>query len=52
MANWLAENYESLSIYYIIWDQRIYNPSIDGAPIGWSQWRRMEDRGSNTQNHK
>ena len=52
MANWVAENGASLKLYYVIWDQKIYTPSIDGAPKPWSQWRQMKDRGSNTENHK
>lgn len=52
MANWVAQNGASLKLKYVIWDQKIFNPSIDGAPKNWDQWRPMKDRGSNTQNHK
>lgn len=39
-----------LSLKYVIWGQKIWNPSRD-AVKPWSQWRAMEDRGSVTANH-
>jgi hypothetical protein len=46
MADWLVANAASRGVQYVIWEQRIWN--IDRAREGW---RRMEDRGSITQNH-
>lgn len=43
-------NRASLGLKYVIWGQKIWNPSQD-AVKPWSQWRGMEDRGSVTQNH-
>lgn len=45
VAAWAVENHEALSIKYVIWEQRIWNPSASKS------WRVMEDRGSITQNH-
>lgn len=47
VAEWAKKNAKRLGIKYIIWNQRIWNPLR--ADEGW---RRMEDRGSITQNHK
>jgi hypothetical protein len=46
IAAWAQANAKNLGIYYIIYRQRIWNPSR--ADEGW---RLMEDRGSITQNH-
>ncbi|WP_344941915.1 lytic transglycosylase domain-containing protein [Actinomadura miaoliensis] len=46
IAAWAQANAKKLGIYYIIYRQRIWNPSR--ADEGW---RLMEDRGSITQNH-
>ena len=51
IAVWIMNNYQRLGVKYIIWGQRIWNPSRDGAPKPWSQWRKMEDRGSIHENH-
>jgi hypothetical protein len=50
MAEWMMNNRGSLKLKYVIWGQRIWNPSQD-AVKPWSSWRVMEDRGSVTQNH-
>lgn len=43
-------NRGTLNLKYVIWGQRIWNPSRDDvAP--WDKWRAMEDRGDITQNH-
>lgn len=44
------EKHEALNVKYIIWGQRIWNPSQDKA-ADWTSWRGMEDRGDITQNH-
>jgi hypothetical protein len=44
IAQDLIRNYKQHGIKYIIWDQRIWHPG--------KGWRKMEDRGSPTQNHK
>lgn len=46
LAKYLQENAEDLTVYYIIWQQRIW---MAGDPI--DDWEQMEDRGSPTQNH-
>ncbi|WP_343212283.1 M23 family metallopeptidase [Actinomyces sp. 565] len=46
LAAYLQENAESLTVYYIIWQQRIW---MAGDPP--DAWKLMEDRGSDTQNH-
>lgn len=51
ISEWAMENADRLGIKYIIWGQRIWNPSRDGGPKPWEQWRRMSDRGSVTENH-
>lgn len=38
-------------VKYVIWGQRIWNPTRDGAPRPWIKWRSMPNRGSITQNH-
>jgi hypothetical protein len=43
-------NRATLNLKYVIWGQRIWNPSQD--KVGpWTGWRGMEDRGDVTQNH-
>ncbi|EZF35491.1 D-alanyl-d-alanine carboxypeptidase [Trichophyton interdigitale] len=50
MAEWVMNNRKALNLKYVIWGQKIWNPSRDKvAP--WTSWRQMEDRGSITQNH-
>ncbi|MXQ65630.1 transglycosylase SLT domain-containing protein [Actinomadura rayongensis] len=44
-ADYVIANYQRLQVKYVIWQQRIWNPSICKC------WRHMEDRGSITQNH-
>jgi hypothetical protein len=43
-------NRGALNLKYIIWGQKIWNPSQDGVKA-WTSWRTMEDRGDLTQNH-
>lgn len=40
-----------LNLKYVIWGQKIWSPTTDGAEKPWTQWRTMEDRGDVTQNH-
>ncbi|EQL27687.1 hypothetical protein BDFG_09519 [Blastomyces dermatitidis ATCC 26199] len=44
-------NHKSLNVMYVIWGQKIWNPSNGEAPTAWENWRDMEDRGSVTANH-
>ncbi|KAF2871152.1 hypothetical protein BDV95DRAFT_607427 [Massariosphaeria phaeospora] len=49
IAEWVMNNRGTLNLKYVIWGQRIWNPSDSvGA---WTTWRDMEDRGDITQNH-
>ena len=50
MAEWMMNNRAVLNLKYVIWGQKIWNPSRD-AVRPWSAWRQMENRGDNTQNH-
>lgn len=50
IAEWAMNNRDTLNLKYVIWGQRIWNPSVDGVK-GWTSWRAMEDRGDVTQNH-
>jgi len=43
-------NRGTLNLKYVIWGQKIWNPSVDGV-MSWSSWRTMEDRGDITANH-
>lgn len=43
-------NRAALNLKYVIWGQRIWNPSRDSVGP-WTGWRGMEDRGDVTQNH-
>ena len=43
-------NRASLNLKYVIWGQKIWNPSQDSVKA-WTSWRTMEDRGDITQNH-
>jgi hypothetical protein len=45
VAQYAVSNAGRLGIKYVIWKQSIWNTGIPGG------WRRMEDRGSITQNH-
>lgn len=45
VAQFVIDNIPNYGVWYLIFWQRIYNPSIG------SYWRDMEDRGSPTQNH-
>lgn len=50
IAQYLADNYHDLGIYYIIWEQKYYMHlnNIYGPAY---RWNMMPDRGSITQNH-
>ncbi|KAF2178441.1 hypothetical protein K469DRAFT_642760 [Zopfia rhizophila CBS 207.26] len=50
IAEWIVANRGKLNLKYVIWGQRIWNPSRD-AVKPWAQWRVMDDGGSVTQNH-
>ncbi|KAL1641280.1 hypothetical protein SLS58_006182 [Diplodia intermedia] len=50
IAEWVMHNHKDLKLTYVIWGQRIWNPSRD-AVGPWTGWRNMEDRGSVTANH-
>ncbi|SPO07717.1 uncharacterized protein DNG_10412 [Cephalotrichum gorgonifer] len=50
IAEWVMKNRSALNLKYVIWGQRIWNPSID-SELAWTSWRGMEDRGDITQNH-
>ncbi|KAI4184278.1 MAG: hypothetical protein L6R41_004849 [Letrouitia leprolyta] len=50
IAEWVMNNRASLNLKYVIWGQKIWNPSRDSVGP-WTGWRGMEDRGSITANH-
>lgn len=50
IAEWVMNNRASLGLKYVIWGQKIWNPSRDSVGP-WTGWRGMEDRGSITANH-
>jgi len=50
IAEWVMNNRGSLNLKYVIWGQRIWNPSQD-AVMPWASWRSMDDRHSITENH-
>ncbi len=45
-------NYGTLRVKYIIWNQRIWNRERGEVPTAWTNWRLMEDRGDPTANHR
>lgn len=47
IAKFVIDNHKALNVKYVIWYQRIYN--VERADEGW---RKMPDRGGDTQNHK
>lgn len=47
LAKWLQHNARRLKITYVIFDQKIWNIERDSEG-----WRAMEDRGSDTENHR
>lgn len=47
IAAWAQKNATRLNISYVIWNQKIWN-----ASRGDAGWRKMENRGSDTANHK
>lgn len=49
-ADWLMKNSKVLNIKYIIWSQHIWNAEWE-EPKPFKEWRSMEDRGDDTQNH-
>jgi len=50
IAEWVMNRASAQNVRYIIWGQKIWNPSQDGVR-SWTSWRTMEDRNSITQNH-
>ncbi len=50
IAEWAMNNRGTLNLKYVIWGQKIWNPSQDGVKP-WTNWRTMEDRGDVTANH-
>ncbi|KAL0944968.1 D-alanyl-D-alanine carboxypeptidase [Colletotrichum truncatum] len=50
IAEWVMNNRATLNLKYVIWGQKIWQPSVD-AVKPWTQWKTMEDRGDFTQNH-
>lgn len=52
ISKFLEDHHEELNVDYQIWEQRIWNPA--GGQNGGqnpAKWRKMEDRGSPTENH-
>lgn len=50
VAEWCMKNRKAINLKYVIWGQKIWSPSRDSEKP-WTQWRKMEDRGSITANH-
>ncbi|KAJ0318606.1 hypothetical protein COL5a_010583 [Colletotrichum fioriniae] len=50
IAEWVMNNRGTLDLKYVIWGQKIWNPSQDSVK-SWSSWRSMDDRGDFTANH-
>jgi len=50
IAEWVMNHASSLNLKYVIWGQRIWQPSQDSVK-SWSSWKEMEDRGDITANH-
>ena len=50
IAEWVMNNHGALDLRYVIWGQRIWNPSRDSVKE-WTSWRDMDDRRSVQQNH-
>src|SRR5688572_30781446 len=48
IAAHFVKDADRLNVSYVIWRQRIWNPSRDPAGASWDNWRRMEDRGDPT----
>lgn len=51
IAEWYMRNAKRLNVKYVIWGQRIWNPSRDGAARSWATWRLQSDKGGITINH-
>ncbi|POR37608.1 hypothetical protein TPAR_02191, partial [Tolypocladium paradoxum] len=51
IAEWTMRHRAALNLKYVIWGQRIWNPSIDTREKPWEEWRTMNDRGNVTHNH-
>lgn len=51
IAEWVMHNRKDLKLKYVIWGQKIWNPTVDAEPNHWEHWRTMNDRGDVTQNH-
>ncbi|KAG8997280.1 hypothetical protein FRB94_001074 [Tulasnella sp. JGI-2019a] len=50
IAEWVMHHSGPLHVKYVIWGQRIWQPSVDSVKP-WTSWKPMEDRGDVTQNH-
>ncbi|CAI6091579.1 unnamed protein product [Clonostachys chloroleuca] len=50
IAEWVMNHASANNVKYVIWGQKIWNPSRDKV-TAWKNWRTMEDRKSITQNH-
>lgn len=50
LAAYLVKNFDSLNVYYIIWQQRFYMP-ISNIYGPANTWNLMPDRGGTTANH-
>lgn len=50
VAEYVMNNQVALKLKYVIYGQKIWNPLLD-AIKPWNNWRLMEDRGSDTENH-
>lgn len=51
LATWTMDNAKSLNVMYVIWEQRIWELSVDKKPKPWSKWKKMEGGGNCTANH-
>jgi hypothetical protein len=51
IAEWVMKNQKALNLKYVIWGQKIWNPTIDKTSKSWLSWRNMDNRGSVTENH-
>ena len=50
IAEWVMNHRTELNLKYVIWGQRIWDPSRD-AVAPWTHWRLMKDKKDITHNH-
>ncbi|KAH6871827.1 hypothetical protein B0T10DRAFT_500219 [Thelonectria olida] len=50
IAEWVMNHSQELNLKYVIYGQKIWNPSMDKR-IPWTQWRNMDNSGDITVNH-